>query len=106
TVRDVARAVPRPGHAEGADLDNQMQQAQRLESLGQLAGGVAHDFNNLLAVILNYTAFVSEELQAAVDEGEKQWAAVNEDVVQIQRAAERAIALTHQLLTFGRREVV
>jgi signal transduction histidine kinase len=106
TVRDVARVERGPGQADGRDLDNQIQQAQRLESLGQLAGGVAHDFNNLLAVILNYTAFVSEELQAAVDGGEKQWGPVNDDVVQIQRAAERAIALTHQLLTFGRREVV
>jgi signal transduction histidine kinase/ActR/RegA family two-component response regulator len=107
TIRDVAHGDPsRPGSDDRALLENQLQQAQRLESLGQLAGGVAHDFNNLLAVILNYTAFVSEELQAAVDRGEHGWSQVNDDVVQIQRAAERAIALTHQLLTFGRREVV
>jgi CheY-like chemotaxis protein/two-component sensor histidine kinase len=64
---------------------------------------VAHDFNNLLAVILNYTAFVAEEIAAGPGE---QFAAAARDVEQIQRAAERATRLTHQLLAFARREVV
>ncbi|GAA2514682.1 PAS domain-containing sensor histidine kinase [Pilimelia columellifera subsp. columellifera] len=84
-------------------LQAQLHQSQRLEVLGQLAGGVAHDFNNLLAVILNYAAFVSEELAAGHD---GDLTAATGDVGQIQRAAERATALTHQLLAFARREVV
>ena len=83
-------------------LQRQLEQGQRLEVLDQLAGGVAHDFNNLLAVILNYAAFVTEELAVRpVPDVES----AARDVGQIQRAAERATALTHQLLTFARREV-
>ena len=82
-------------------------QAQRLESLGQLAGGVAHDFNNLLAVILNYAAFAGEELAAA---SESDWAgrcgSARDDLAQISRAGEQAASLTRQLLAFARREVV
>jgi len=82
-------------------------QAQRLESLGQLAGGVAHDFNNLLAVILNYAEFAAQELAAAT---EADWAgrceSAHDDLGQISRAGERAASLTRQLLAFARREVV
>ncbi len=85
----------------------QLQQAQRLENLGQLAGGVAHDFNNLLAVILNYVTFASEELAAATD---ADWPArcesARSDLRQIKRAGERAASLTRQLLAFARREVI
>lgn len=84
-------------------LQTQLQQSQRLEVLGQLAGGVAHDFNNLLAVILNYAAFVAEELQ---DGSARDLTAAHHDVRQIQRAAERATALTRQLLAFARCEVI
>jgi PAS domain S-box-containing protein len=87
-------------------LEGRLQQTQRLESLGQLAGGVAHDFNNLLAVIVNYAAFVSEEIEAAATADPDRWHAVARDMQQIQRATDRGIALTHQLLAFGRRELV
>ena len=88
-------------------LEGQLHQSQRMESLGQLAGGVAHDFNNLLSVILNYTSFVTEELTvAAAETSGSRWEGPLKDVTQIQIAAERASVLTHQLLAFARREVI
>jgi len=85
----------------------QVLQAQRMENLGQLAGGVAHDFNNLLAVILNYVSFVSEELAAATGSDWRQRCeTARGDLGQIKRAGERAASLTRQLLAFARREVV
>jgi PAS domain S-box-containing protein len=94
-VRDVSdRAESERERALQAQLD----QARRLESVGQLAGGIAHDFNNILGVILNYAEFVGDELP------EDSRAA--EDVAEIRRAAERAASLTRQLLIFSRREVV
>jgi len=90
--------------AERGRLERQLQQSQRLESLGQLAGGVAHDFNNLLGVISNYAAFVAEELNKLPDQQPAE--SVVSDIEQIQRAAERAARLTHQLLAFARREVI
>jgi PAS domain S-box-containing protein len=90
-------------------LESQLHQSHRLESLGQLAGGVAHDFNNLLAAILNYVGFVSEEIAKEIEvrpAGERvRLEAVLSDVSQIGEAAERAARLTHQLLAFARREV-
>jgi PAS domain S-box-containing protein len=88
-------------------LEGLLHQSHRMESLGELAGGVAHDFNNLLAVILNYASFVTEELTTAVDlpDGAK-WEGPLKDLRQVQVAAERASVLTHQLLAFARREVI
>ncbi len=96
--------------AERERLEGQLHQSQRLESLGQLAGGVAHDFNNLLAVMLNYTAFAAEEIDDlaahAPDGASDRWRVLQRDIAQVQRAGDRATQLTHQLLAFGRREVV
>jgi len=107
---DVESHTGRRERRESAERKDRQQaqllQAQRLESLGQLAGGVAHDFNNLLAVILSYASFVTEELAtpSAPDWPEKE--AARSDLRQITLAAERAASLTRQLLTFARREVV
>jgi signal transduction histidine kinase len=92
--------------AERQRMESRLEQSQRLESLGQLAGGVAHDFNNLLAVISNYADFVADEITVAAQTERDRWEAVLHDVEQVRRAAERATALTRQLLAFGRREVV
>lgn len=93
--------------ADRARMQNQVHEAHRLESLGQLAGGIAHDFNNLLAIIINYTAFVASDVEsAATRDGEESWKGTRDDLAQIRLAGERAAQLTHQLLAFARREVV
>jgi PAS domain S-box-containing protein len=94
-VRDVS---DRAESGRERALQEQLDQARRLESVGQLAGGIAHDFNNILGVIMNYAEFVADELP----EGSQ----ASQDVEEIRRAAERAAALTRQLLIFSRREVV
>jgi PAS domain S-box-containing protein len=90
--------------AERERLQNHLNQSQRLESLGQLAGGVAHDFNNLLAVISSYAAFVAEEVASGAPKAG--WESVRDDIHQIEQAAQRAAGLTRQLLAFARREVI
>lgn len=83
-------------------LEEQLLQAQKMEAIGRLAGGVAHDFNNLLTVILSYgDLLVRRSSQEIAD-----WGAVGRWGQQIKRAAERAAALTQQLLAFSRQQVM
>jgi DNA-binding NarL/FixJ family response regulator len=85
----------------------QLQQAQRLASLGQLAGEIAQDFNNLLAVILGYAAFVSAELAApSGPDSLERLESVGRDLGQIALAAERAASRTCQPLDFVHPAVV
>jgi PAS domain S-box-containing protein len=80
-------------------LTEQFQQAQKLEGIGRLAGGVAHDFNNLLTVILSCSAALRDDLDRGTS-------ASREDVDQIHGAGVRAADLTRQLLAFARKQVV
>jgi PAS domain S-box-containing protein len=79
-------------------LQAELYQAQRMESIGVLAGGVAHDFNNLLSVILGYVGL-------AID-SEDTSATTREDLVEVKKAGERSAELTRQLLAFGRKQVL
>ena len=81
-----------------AALEDQLRQAQKMEAIGQLAGGVAHDFNNLLQAILGHT-------QLAVAD-KKKGPSLEENLSEILQAAERASKLTQQLLAFSRRQIL
>jgi len=85
-------------------LERELRQSQRLESLGQLAGGVAHDFNNLLGVMGNYASFAAEDI-AELAASDPRLARAHADLQHVIDATSRAAALTRQLLTFARREV-
>ena len=88
TLRDVT---------EHKRLSEQLRHAQKLEAVGQLAGGVAHDFNNILTVVLASAEIVLEEM----DEHHPS----RRSIIDVQQAGRRAAALTRQLLTFARRHV-
>ncbi len=90
--------------SEKENTERRLRQSQRLESLGQLAGGVAHDFNNLLGVITGYTRFAVDDLSAAA-QTDPRWQPLHEDLSQVLKASDRAAALTRQLLSFARRDV-
>ena len=81
---------------EREELREQLQHAQKMESLGRLAGGIAHDFNNLLTPILAYSHMGLMQLQ----EGEP----LHEELEEIRHAAERATGLIRQILTFSRKQ--
>lgn len=78
------------------NLEEQLRQAQRMEAVGKLAGGIAHDFNNLITAITGYASL----LQDGLDPGDPRRA----EVVEIEKAANRAATLTQQLLAYGRRQ--
>jgi PAS domain S-box-containing protein len=93
-LRDITEQVT--AEQKRAELERQLRQAERLDSLGQLAGGIAHDFNNLLAVIAGYADMLSEELP------EEHLGRA--DLDGIKQAAVRGSGLTRQLLIFSRLE--
>jgi signal transduction histidine kinase len=78
------------------DREEQLRQAQKMEAIGRLAGGVAHDFNNLLTAIIGYTDLITERLGSG-DQTAR-------EVGEIRRAADRAASLTRQLLSFSRKQ--
>ena len=79
-------------------LEEQLRQSQKMDAIGQLAGGVAHDFNNLLTVIKAYSGIIADQMDDANP--------LKVDVGEIQRAAGRASSLTQQLLAFSRKQVL
>jgi PAS domain S-box-containing protein len=84
--------------AERSKLTDQLQQAQKMESVGRLAGGVAHDFNNMLGVILGHAELALEGVEST--------GPLHNALVNIQSAAQRSADLTRQLLAFARKQTV
>ena len=95
-VRDMT--ARKRAEAEREKLEEQLPGAQRMEAMGLLTGGVAHDFNNLLSVILCCTEFAMERVR---DDDR-----VREELIEVKKAGERAVALTRQLLAFSRKQVL
>src|SRR3989440_12092988 len=92
-VQGIARDV-----TERKRLEEQLRQSQKMEAIGQLAGGVAHDFNNLLTAINGYTSLA---LQRVDDDS-----AIKPYLEEVKKAGDRAANLTRQLLAFGRKQIM
>jgi PAS domain S-box-containing protein len=84
--------------AERAELQSQLEQAQRMESIGRLAGGVAHDFNNMLQAVIGYAEMALEELPTSHP--------IYDDIAEIHQVGHRAADLTAKLLAFARRQTI
>ena len=84
--------------SERQTLEMQLRQSQKMEAIGQLAGGVAHDFNNLLTAIRSYADLMLQDMPV--------WDTKRSDVLEIRAAAMRAAALTAQLLAFSRKQML
>jgi len=94
--RDISQR--RTAEKEKKILQDQLAAAQKMESLGRLAGGVAHDFNNLLTVIIGHTELALQNISPAEE--------LHSTLFQIHHAAEDSAALTRQLLAFARKQVI
>ena len=99
-VRGVTRDVTerKRAEAERSELQERLQQAQKMESIGRLAGGVAHDFNNMLGVILGHAEIALARTEPALP--------LHDHLEAIRAAARRSVDLTRQLLTFARKQTI
>lgn len=96
TARDISER--RRAEEEREELQSQLIHAQKLESVGRLAGGVAHDYNNMLSVIIGYTELAMGKLPPD--------AAIHEDLKEIMAAARRSADITRKLLAFARKQTI